>query len=470
MNSRSRRTGPLVIVGDSLLDVDLAGRAERLCPDAPVPVVDLDHQLVRPGGAGLAALLAARAGIPVVLISAMGSDEAGDTLLHLLAGELDVLRQPLRGQTVVKTRIRTDGTTLARVDVGDGTAAGPLSSAAARAIDHAGAVLVCDYGREMTRQPELRRLLRSRPDHLPLVWDPHPRGTRPVAGTTLVTPNESEANHAAADTETAHARGCELRERWEADAVAVTIGDRGALLSSGTPTLTTHIPLSATLYRHPDAALDTCGAGDRFAVSAVVALRAGESLAKAVALAVEEAAHYVLGGGATLYSTEVGPRPLLPRPEPYLDAITLIERTRRAGGRVVATGGCFDLLHRGHIDLLQRARALGDLLVVCLNSDSSVKRAKGPGRPVVPEQDRARVLRALAAVDAVAMFDEDDPAELLGQLRPDVWVKGADYKNRRIPEAEVITRHGGRIVFLPLVSGYSTTHLVNAAQLAGTAC
>jgi len=149
------------------------------------------------------------------------------------------------------------------------------------------------------------------------------------------------------------------------------------------------------------------------------------------------------------------------------DAFEVTDRVRRAGGRLVATGGCFDLLHRGHISLLNQARALGDALVVCLNSDASVQRAKGAGRPVVPQQDRAQVLNALAAVDAVAIFDEKTPAALLARLQPDVWVKGDDYADRILPEAEVVERNGGSVVLLPVVPGYSTSQLVHTARSNG---
>jgi rfaE bifunctional protein nucleotidyltransferase chain/domain len=145
------------------------------------------------------------------------------------------------------------------------------------------------------------------------------------------------------------------------------------------------------------------------------------------------------------------------------DAFELADRIRRTGGRLVATGGCFDLLHRGHVSLLEQARALGDALIVCLNSDSSVRRAKGPGRPVVSQQDRARVLRALAAVDGVAIFDDSTPANLLARLQPDIWVKGTDYANRPMPEAETVRQYGGQVVLVPVVPGYSTTRLVSAA-------
>jgi rfaE bifunctional protein nucleotidyltransferase chain/domain len=143
----------------------------------------------------------------------------------------------------------------------------------------------------------------------------------------------------------------------------------------------------------------------------------------------------------------------------------LADRIRRTGGRLVATGGCFDLLHRGHVSLLEQARALGDALIVCLNSDSSIRRAKGASRPVVGQDDRARVLHALAAVDGVAIFDEETPAGLLARLQPDIWVKGTDYANRPMPEADIVRQFGGQIVLVPVVPGYSTSRLVDSATL-----
>ena len=462
--------GPLVVVGDSLLDVDLDGSSERLCPDAPVPVVDLARERVRPGGAALAALLAARAGVPVVLVTGVGSDDAGDTLLDLLGPELPVLAQPLRGRTVTKTRIRTGGAPLLRVDTGDGAAGSePLSPAAVRALAGAGAVLVSDYGRGLTGLPELRDLLGRRPDGVPLVWDPHPRGSTPVPGTSLVTPNQAEADRAAAPPLAAgpdpHERGQLLRARWRCAAVAVTIGERGALLTATGP-VTETIGVPHHLRGPAGAAPDACGAGDRFAAAAVEALRLGRPVREAVRTAVEQAAAFVLAGGASACSVAVEQPAALRGPVPQpVDLATMLERTRRTGGRVVATGGCFDLLHRGHVDLLDRARDLGDLLVVCLNSDDSVRRAKGPLRPVVGQDDRARVLSALAAVDAVAVFDEDTPAAVLERIRPDLWVKGADYTAQTLPEAEVVTRHGGQVVLLPILPGYSTTRMLESAQL-----
>ena len=144
-------------------------------------------------------------------------------------------------------------------------------------------------------------------------------------------------------------------------------------------------------------------------------------------------------------------------------ALRTAARRRRSGGTVVATGGCFDLLHAGHIATLEAARRLGDCLVVCLNSDRSVRRLKGPDRPLVPEAERAAVLSALACVDAVALFDEDTPERVLELLRPHVWAKGGDYSDADLPEAAVLERWGGRTVILPYVAGRSTTRLIEEA-------
>jgi rfaE bifunctional protein nucleotidyltransferase chain/domain len=144
-----------------------------------------------------------------------------------------------------------------------------------------------------------------------------------------------------------------------------------------------------------------------------------------------------------------------PRP-----ALELADRIRRRGGRLVATGGCFDLVHPGHLDLLRRARAMGDALVVCVNSDDSVRELKGPSRPVVPARDRVRLLTELRSVDAVIVFSGSDPSALLDRLRPDLWVKGGDYADVAMPEAAVVHRHGGRVVLVPTVDGYSTSRLL----------
>jgi rfaE bifunctional protein nucleotidyltransferase chain/domain len=148
------------------------------------------------------------------------------------------------------------------------------------------------------------------------------------------------------------------------------------------------------------------------------------------------------------------------------DARSVVRAIRNQGGTVVATGGCFDLVHAGHVETLEAARSLGDCLVVCLNSDASVRRLKGPSRPLVDQADRRRVLSSLSCVDAVVVFDEDSPDRILAELKPDIWVKGGDYSAEQLPEREVLAQWGGQAVTVPYLTGRSTTQLVETARVA----
>ncbi|MDA0638938.1 hypothetical protein OUY22_36475, partial [Nonomuraea sp. MCN248] len=235
--------GPLVVIGDAFLDVDVEGEAERLCPDAPVPVVDVAAEHARPGGAGLAALLAAREGADVVLITAIGDDPAGRRLCGLLSAEVELVRLPLRGGTVRKTRVRAGGQTLLRLDTGDGVAAPPAGrwdggagghARTVEAVAAAGAVLVADYGRGVAAVA--RELLRG--CAAPVVWDPHPRGGRPPEGCALITPSEAEARRLCPGAFPGADRAARaIREELKAGAVAVTRGAAGASLALADGTL-----------------------------------------------------------------------------------------------------------------------------------------------------------------------------------------------------------------------------------------
>jgi rfaE bifunctional protein nucleotidyltransferase chain/domain len=270
----------------------------------------------------------------------------------------------------------------------------------------------------------------------------------------MVTPNLAEATALEPephgdDAEAVAARAAALARRWEATEVCVTCGARGAVVAGpdgGGPT--------AAVPAQPVQGGDPCGAGDRFASRLAGALADGVDGREAVARAVDAATRFVAAGGAM--AARLG-EPRTPGAHPVDE---LLERIRARGGTVVATGGCFDLIHPGHVRTLEAARALGDCLVVCLNSDASTRRLKGDGRPVVAEEDRAAVLRALRCVDEVVVFDEDTPATLLERLRPDVWVKGGDYAPEDLPEAEVVARWGGRIALMPFLEGRSSTHLI----------
>jgi D-beta-D-heptose 7-phosphate kinase / D-beta-D-heptose 1-phosphate adenosyltransferase len=458
-------SGPLVIVGDALLDRDVDGRADRLCPDAPAPVVEDATSRARPGGAALAALLAAR---EVVLIAPLGGDPASKTVLETLPDAVTVIPLPLTGRLPEKTRIRVDGRTLLRVDNPAGSP-GRAGRRAAAAIKSAGAVLVSDYGRGTTADATLRDALATRAGQVPVIWDPHPRGAAPVPGTLVATPNEAEAaaaagGRASALRDAAAAAG-QLLGRWPAQAIAVTLGARGALLARRG-----QAPLAVPATPVP--AADPCGAGDRFAVAAAAALCDGAVLSEAVTWAVAAAGRYLAEGGvsqldaadrAAANTTADSPADTA-APATGDSAAEAVTRAA-ADGVLVAAGGCFDVLHAGHVAMLHAARALGDTLVVCMNSDESVRRLKGPGRPINPAADRAAVLRALDCVDQVLTFDEDTPERLLAELRPDIWVKGGDYDGRELPEAAVLRRWGGLAVTVPYLDGRSTTRIASAAAL-----
>jgi rfaE bifunctional protein nucleotidyltransferase chain/domain len=230
-------------------------------------------------------------------------------------------------------------------------------------------------------------------------------------------------------------------------------GNLGALLTAGDAS-----PLAVPA--EPLQGGDPCGAGDRFSSRLTVALAEGRPLPDAVCDAVATASLFVAAGGARAFGEcERSSAPAAPE----LDAYALARQVRASGGTVVATGGCFDLLHAGHVSTLMAARALGDCLIVCLNSDDAVRRLKGPGRPVVAEEDRAALLQALSCVDAVVTFAGDTPETALGRLRPHVWAKGGDDRSAPIPEARVVEHGGGRIVVLPYIDGRSSTGLIQRA-------
>ena len=467
----------LLVIGDAMLDVDQHGRVARLCPDAPVPVVDLRDERDRPGGAALAAVLAAREGAEVTLVTALGDDGPGARIRQLVGEEgVHVVDLGLAAPTPVKARVWAAEHVVLRVDRGASTGPahiGPLPDLTGALAD-ADVVLVSDYGRGMAAVDALRGAVVAA--RRPLVWDPHPNGPVPVSSTWLVTPNEDElARLVLVPTPDGSLRAVASMARaaldaWGAKGIAVTRGAAGAVLVTGEGP-----PLVATV-REPVAGNDACGAGDRFAVSASLALAAGAVLSEAVEDAVQDAAAFVEAGGARAFARtaslpvgapdgRVGTRaPAVgecrTEPVPVADAATVAARVRGRNGTVVAAGGCFDLLHAGHVELLRRARSLGDCLIVCLNSDASVRSLKGDGRPVVTAADRRTVLQALAAVDAVVVFDEVTPIAVLEDLRPDLYVKGGDYGTSVLPEQAILDRWGGVAVAIPYVAGRSTTRLV----------
>ena len=444
----------VLVVGDVLLDRDIEGDVYRVSPDAPVPVVQIEGTNERAGGAGLAAVLLAREGIDVRLATALADDEPAKQLTSLLTERVPVTGILTSAGTRCKTRVRSAGQSLLRLDI---EAPGEIDdvcdvAALEEELGQADAVLVSDYAGGVVSHPAVHDALRRWASQRAMVWDPHPRGASLLPGLTLATPNKAEArlfgNDPSAPLDLLAAK---LRDQWQTWAVAVTDGGTGVFTAAGssTPPFFTPAP-----FKHGG---DTCGAGDRFAGTAAAELGAGATARSAIEAAVEDTASWLAAGGVKA-ETVVGAAP------PERDASAVIRRVHAAGGTIVATGGCFDVLHAGHIASLEAARRLGDALIVLVNSDASVQRLKGSGRPVNPQQDRCRVLESLRCVDATIVFGGNDPCEILGQLRPDVWVKGGDYTEEMLPEAPIVRSWGGRIVLVPLLPGRSTTSILEGSS------
>lgn len=458
----------IVVVGDVLLDRDINGSAQRLSPDAPVPVVDVDGISRRAGGAGLVARLLARDGHDVRLVTALSDDGAAAELRADLTG-IAVTAGASRAPTPVKTRIRAGAQAVVRFDESCAPPPAPeVTDAMLAVLQAADAVVVADYGRGLTADPRLRGALQAAAARVPVVWDPHPAGTDPVPGVAAVTPNLPEALRSVGGTGSGGAGGSggisaalhaaeQLLDRWQSRAVVVTLGALGALVlpSAGLPQV---IPAPEV---H---AGDTCGAGDRFAATLMLALARGTAVEPAAEQAVQAAAGFLAAGGVAALQQEKAPVQLR---SSSLDALAAARSVHARGGTVVATGGCFDLLHAGHARTLSAARRLGDCLIVVLNSDSSVRRLKGEQRPIIGQEDRAELLLSLGCVDGVLVFDEDTPEAVLDRLRPDIWVKGGDYREDQLPEAGLVRTWGGETVTVPYHPARSTTALAAALARVG---
>ncbi|MFN8075500.1 MAG: PfkB family carbohydrate kinase [Kineosporiaceae bacterium] len=484
LHARADGDAPLeaLVIGDVLLDDYLSAAGTRLAREAPVPAVTVGQRRPVPGGAGNLAANLAALGARVRLVAAVGDDVDGVRLREALTERgvdvEDVLVDPGR-RTLAKRRILADGQVVFRFDEGSTT---PLAPAAADEVSRrvaarlAGSsrpdvVLVSDYdGGTVTSRVLgcLEQLLGARRPDLPVVVDAHDvarfAGLRP----TLVTPNASEAHALVADAGIASGpdrpaavqrAASRLLRRSGAQAVAVTLDRDGAVVvdADGVRHRTT---TTAEPDRH------SCGAGDSYASAFALALAVGAPTPVAADLAQSAAAVVTRRGGTTTCSlADLAARVGAPgRAEtaltPLADVADAVAAARAQGRRIVLTNGCFDLLHPGHVDLLARAKALGDVLVVALNDDAGVAALKGEGRPVNPLPDRARVLAALSCVDHVVAFGEPTAVAVVEALRPDVLVKGDDHDVASVPEADAVRAVGGEVRLLPCAPGGSTATLI----------
>ncbi|MCW2607259.1 MAG: hypothetical protein JWO60_1952 [Frankiales bacterium] len=456
----------IVVVGDAVLDGWLSGPTTRLSREAPVPVVDVRSEEYAAGGAANTAVNLAALGARVRFLSVVGDDEDGVLLRRVLraAGVSveDVLVEPGR-RTCAKRRISAGGQMITRYDTGD---VGPVAPASLtrlatrlhRYAQHADAVVVSDYGLGALPDAAVGQVASLRHPCVvvdarsPLRWSQvRPRAVKPNYDEVrpLLSPGLDRAEQVVA----AAAR---VLDALGAETACVTLDTDGAVVLSRSDE---PVRLHARPQPHDHAA----GAGDSFTAALAVGLAAGGRTALAAGLA-QAAAQVVVQRRGTTPVTAAELRDALGRDDTrLLDLSRLRDRVaaHRAAGRTIAfTNGCFDVLHAGHVAHLQQARTLADVLVVGLNSDSSVRRLKGPDRPVNAVQDRAAVLAALAGVDHLVVFDADTPAELLEVVRPDVYVKGGDYTPEMLPEAPLVERLGGEVRVLGYVEDRGTSELL----------
>ncbi|WP_366515613.1 bifunctional D-glycero-beta-D-manno-heptose-7-phosphate kinase/D-glycero-beta-D-manno-heptose 1-phosphate adenylyltransferase HldE [Solimonas marina] len=462
----------VLVCGDLMLDRYWTGPTARISPEAPVPVVRIRRDETRPGGAANVALNVAALGAQVGLLGVVGEDEAA----RLLADEtrargIDAHFIATTGApTITKLRVLSRNQQLIRLDFEeafgevDGFNAAALQARYAQALPANDVVVLSDYGKGTLR--DVATLIdAARAQGRRVLIDPKGDDWQRYRGATLLTPNLSEFEAVAGvcrDDAELVARAEALCRELDFGALLITRSEHGmTLVVPGEAPL--HVPTAAREV------FDVTGAGDTVIATLAAALAAGVALPRACVLA-NAAAGIVVGklGTATVTQAELD-KALSSRAIQggVLDESALlaaVSAARAAGKRIVMTNGVFDVLHVGHARYLQAARELGDLLIVAVNDDASVKRLKGPERPLNATEDRMALLASLRCVDFVVPFTEDTPARLIGRVLPDLLVKGGDYRPEQIAGYEAVTANGGRVLVLPFHDGYSTTGLIARAR------
>ncbi|MFT3784611.1 MAG: D-glycero-beta-D-manno-heptose 1-phosphate adenylyltransferase [Tepidisphaeraceae bacterium] len=472
----------VALIGDFMVDRYVYGNAERLSPEAPVPVLRFDHEDCRLGGAGHVAADLAALGCHVKVVGVVGDDEAGVQLRKML----DDLKVDHSGIVIAKGRCTTSKTRLVglanqrspqqmiRLDYEVSTPvttdlAGQLIQAAARAIADAEVVLLEDYNKGVLTPAITQGIVqaaRSRGKQV-IVDPPKITDYTRYIGATALKLNRSEAEVATgqpARTPEQYARaGKKLMDSLGLEAIVITLDKDGAYVA------TRDGKTERRLTTRSRQVADVTGAGDMVLAALGAARAAGAEWTDAVAVA------NVAGG---LEVERFGAIPVRPEEivlellsdahdhlgkERTLDALLKELVSHRAAGRkIVFTNGCFDLIHLGHVKYFQFARAQGDLLVVGVNTDASIQRLKGPKRPVVNEQDRVGVLEELESIDYLVRFDSDTPIDLIKAIKPDVLVKGADYRKDQVVGWDIVEKDGGRVALAPLIDGRSTSNVIRA--------
>lgn len=467
----------VLVVGDLMLDRYLWGDVRRISPEAPVPVLRLARQTEVAGGAANVARNLVGLGMRVSLAGVTGQDTERERLLALLMGQgidTEGVLVDANRPTTTKTRVVGNHQQMLRIDAERmGSIGAVLADRLLREIEprlaDSDAVVLSDYAKGVLTGDLCARLIAAAKAHrLPVLVDPKGQSFQRYAGATLITPNRAELAVASGvdgdDLDALLQAAVGMRERLGLEQLMLTLGELGIALVSADGVR--RIPAAAREV------FDVSGAGDTV-IAAVAAARAAgldpvdsahlANLAAGVvvgkvgtaAISADELAAAIADESALEQGSKVGSL------EQVLDRV---RQWRERGERIVFTNGCFDLLHVGHVTYLERARRHGQRLVIGLNTDRSVRALKGAQRPLINQADRARVLAALAAVDAVVLFDDDTPIELIRQIQPDVLAKGADYREHEVVGAAEVKTWGGQVVLVPLVDGRSTSGIIERMQ------
>jgi D-beta-D-heptose 7-phosphate kinase/D-beta-D-heptose 1-phosphate adenosyltransferase len=453
-----------------MLDHYLWGKCERISPEAPVQVIDVQKETTVLGGAGNVVNNLVSLGANVTVLSVIGDDANGEelaTILHASGVSAEGLIRQSGRKTSKKSRVIAAHQQVIRYDSESKDEITPLCEqallqACEASLEHVDALLLSDYGKGvLSASFTAAAIALAKRFNKRVLVDPKGEDYRKYAGATLITPNKKEASLATKiiikDTASLQEALIRLKESLNLDYALITLSEEGIALFGNT--FETFPTVAREVY-------DVTGAGDTVLASLGYALSCGYSIQEAVTFA-NEAAAVVVGkiGSATVTLDEI-------------DAYAHSQRSARAQSKIktkaqmeellkttkhhkiVFTNGCFDILHVGHVKYLEIAKSFGDMLIVGLNSDDSIKRLKGASRPINPLEDRAYILAALESVSYVVPFEEDTPLELISTLKPDILVKGADYKGKEIAGSDVVKE----VRLVEFVEGKSTTKIIEKAQ------
>ena len=475
----------VLIVGDYMLDVYIYGDALRISPEAPVPILKVRNRTHSCGGASSVAADVAALGAHPVCLGLIGQDANGGDLVDMLSdigADVSGLQRSADRPTITKTRLiglaqHRHQQQLFRMDE---ESSDPVSSHLCRQVmaqfpqKLAEADVVClqDYNKGLLSPTICQDVIRlAREAGKPVLVDPaFVSDFSKYRGATLITPNRQETAGTVGfelETDSDIARAAQrLVETLQLDAAVVTLDKQGAYLQSAEH--------SGIIPTRPRRVYDVTGAGDMVLAVLATALGSGCGYETAVQLANVAGGLEVGKFGVATVSREEITNELLGQSKGLTGKVLALEhlqaqlaKHREQGHSIVFTNGCFDVLHSGHVQYLAFCKAQGDIVVVGLNSDSSVKRIKGPTRPVNEEQDRAVVLAALASVDFVTVFDEPDPLKLIQAVEPDCLIKGEDWQDKGVVGADFVEGRGGKVVLAPLVEGKSSTNIINKLKHLG---